>query len=95
MPRYSLTVVKNEEKLDEKHSRDLASQELLDAAFEEAKNKYHATEDKQRETTMGSMGSHGLFKFATGKCQHGKKVELQYNKVEGESTCHPSFNIKL
>ena len=73
--------------MDEKHIRVLDSKEELDAAFEAAKTKYNATEDKSKETTMGMMGSHGLFKFANGACRHGKQVEIEYKCITGIKTC--------
>jgi hypothetical protein len=96
MAKHSLIIFKDSKSIeigksmDTKHSRALNSKEELDAAFEAEKTKYKATEDKSKETTMGSMGSHGLFKFANGECRHGKKVEIQYNIVEGAHTC-PKF----
>lgn len=86
MARHSLILFKNDE-MDIKHSRAFNSKEELDAAYEAEKTKYKATEDKLKETTMGSMGSHGLFKIANGECRHGKKVEIQYNIVENAHTC--------
>lgn len=87
MARHSLIIFKDGKTMDTKHSRVLNSQEELDAAFEAEKAKYKATENKQREATMGTMGSVGLFKIANGECRHGKKVEIQYNNVENAHTC--------
>ncbi|KTD60351.1 hypothetical protein Lsan_2129 [Legionella santicrucis] len=87
MPNYSVMVIKNKNEYDTKHSMSVKSKEELDVKFNELKEKYNATEDKTRETTMGSMGSHGFFKFATGQCKHNKEVEIQYNEVTGQHRC--------
>lgn len=83
---YSVIITKNGQ-YDDKHSIGVGSKEELEIKFSELKEKYQATEIKERETTMGSMGSHGLFKFATGQCKHGKDVEVQYAEVTGQHHC--------
>jgi len=89
-PRYVLMTTKDGD-FDFKHSRNFESKEDLVGAFEKDKIKYNAKEDAARQSTMGHMGSVGLFKFAKGECKHGKKVELQYSEIENTHTCHPSM----
>lgn len=83
---YSVIVAKDGQ-YDDKQSVSVDNKEELEVKFSELKEKYQATENKTRETTMGSMGSHGLFKFATGQCKHGKEVEVQYAEVTGQHHC--------
>ncbi|HTM63258.1 MAG TPA: hypothetical protein VL360_02005 [Gammaproteobacteria bacterium] len=87
MSRHSMIIIKDGKEVDKKHTKAFNSNEELDAAFEAAKTKYNAAEDKSKQTTMGTMGAVGLFKFANGECRHGKKVEIQYNIVENAHTC--------
>jgi len=91
MPTYSLMVSKNN-KWDKKNSLDCAqiySKEMLDAEFERLKQKYNAIEIPEKQTQVGPMFQHGLFKIAVGTCKHNKTVEIQYSEMESPGGCIP------
>lgn len=76
--RFTLWVAKDGKKVS---SQEFDNKQQLEKAYTDAKDKFGATEEE----------NHGFYKFATGRSDDGKEINLRYS----ENDTLPSPGMKM